>query len=187
MAIGAYIIQHPSGLFYIGSATDLIKRRDEHKSRLRNNGHHVKRLQDAYNANNELVWEYHYTATREEAFQKEKELIQLQKGDPGILNYVYTDWKPVVSQAARNKSTELRTGVPLTTQHRKNISHGLKNNPLAVAGRIRAAEKNRRTIKVCGKEYRGAAEVAKEYGVNKTTVARRCRSKDPRFKDWSLL
>lgn len=56
--IGAYMIKHPSGIFYIGQTVNYITRQRNHLSQLNRNIHHATLLQNAYNQNPIIEWEF---------------------------------------------------------------------------------------------------------------------------------
>lgn len=56
--IGTYMIKHPSGIFYIGQTVNYITRQRNHLSQLNRNTHHATLLQDAYNLNPNIEWEF---------------------------------------------------------------------------------------------------------------------------------
>lgn len=180
-----YIITHPSsGVFYIGSATCHLSRRDEHNSRLRNNVHHCKKLQDAYNANSDLVWEFQETETREEAYALEKSRIAQHAGDPGLLNMQYNGYKPVISEKARAATSASKLGTPLSDIHRKRISQGMLRGGQSPETVQRLADKLKKDICVEGVVYKGYADVAQKYNVNMSTVLRRLKSANPLYSGW---
>ena len=52
---GAYIIHDTTkDKFYIGSAKNILQRKNSHEGTLNNNKHHNKQLQEAFNNGNEL-------------------------------------------------------------------------------------------------------------------------------------
>ncbi|QBJ02599.1 endonuclease [Pseudomonas phage Psa21] len=186
MNTGAYVIKHRSGIFYIGSATDLIKRRDEHNSRLKNNGHHCKRLQTAFNANGDLIWEYYYTTTREEAYEMEKKLIKQHANDPGLTNQFHNGYKPPSLVKAVKKSADLRRGVTLSNEHKTNISNGLLKANISPEARNARVARKKKPVIINDKKYASAKDAAKILNVDDVTLLRRCRSDNPKFANWQM-
>lgn len=186
MATGVYVIRHPSGIFYIGSARDLIKRRDEHNSRLRNNGHHCARLQEAYNVDDRLEWEYHYIDDRDEAYAFEKELIQQNANNAGLLNLVFNGYRCHSWEMANAASADLRRGVPLTDEHRQKISVGLAKANITPEVRASWHVNKKKPVVINGVYYPGGKDAGIALGVDNVTLLRRCRSNNPKWVDWNM-
>lgn len=88
--IGCYIVTHlPSGKFYVGSSSDLGKRRKFHESTWRTGKTNHTRLLEAFritNRHEDMDWQFYLTETREEAFALEQALLDEHWGNPDLLN-----------------------------------------------------------------------------------------------------
>ena len=84
---GAYIITYaPTGLFYIGSSSNLRARLWHPDWLLNNNRHYVKRLQEAFTSSDDYCVEVYLTVDREQAFEVEGQLLQLHFDNQLITN-----------------------------------------------------------------------------------------------------
>lgn len=81
-----YLLQNTSGFYYIGATTNLSKRMDWHKACLKKNNHPNKKFQDSYNENPDFYFFSSSVESDEAAFEIEKKLIEISRGDPYFLN-----------------------------------------------------------------------------------------------------
>lgn len=86
--IGTYLITDmKSGLFYIGSSKDMLKRIMRHLKELGNKTHHNKNFLDLWeNTNPELCFSLFPTPTREGAYALEEELLKQNLNNPLLMN-----------------------------------------------------------------------------------------------------
>lgn len=181
---GVYILKHPTGIFYIGSTGWFENRRDEHNSRLRNNGHHNPVLQEAYNSNSVVEYEFFSTANREAAYTLEKQMILANASKPELLNREHNGFIPVISEQARIRSTQLRTGVSLTSIHREKIAKGLTGKTRSLEAISKTALANGTPVLIDDVVYSSACAAARILGVVQGTVNNRVKSTDPRWVGW---
>jgi predicted GIY-YIG superfamily endonuclease len=194
-----YILRHPStGLFYIGSTSNYIRRQSEHRSRLRHGTHNSSLIQYAYNnIDKGLVWEEIPTATKEEAIELERKMIIENKDDPLLANerlakLVSEEVRKIMSDAHKASWTPerraeralLMTGTKHTEETKRKIRE--KARGIDEATRKAAAEKNRVGITAFGVNYRTAQEAGKAFNLDIGTILNRARSDKPRWNDWSI-
>lgn len=150
---GAYIFTHTaSGKFYIGSTNNLAGRRSRHLTDLRYNRHPNLRFQRLYNQDPALESFFVITEDREEAYDREQELIDIHWGDENLLNMTkdvraafrhpseesklkhrlaITGLKR--SDLTKERIRQAKLGVPRSDELKKKVS-------LANTGRIRSVE-----------------------------------------------
>lgn len=97
-AVGAYKLTHQkSGLFYLGSATNIYERYHVHLSTLKSNTHKNPRLQAAFNDDPVFTLEWYETKDRDEAYNVEQMYIDRHFGKPDCANMhnsARSSWKP---------------------------------------------------------------------------------------------
>lgn len=73
---GAYILTHvDTGIFYVGSTGDFVSRKGDHYHLLRHDKHHSRILQQVYNDNQNISFQFFPTETREDAYDLEQKLL----------------------------------------------------------------------------------------------------------------
>lgn len=86
-AIGAYKLTHTkSGLYYVGSATNLYERYHVHLSTLKSKTHTNPRLQEVFNDDPVFTMEVIVTTTRDEAYDTEQMYLDRYVGRPNCCN-----------------------------------------------------------------------------------------------------
>lgn len=114
---GAYVLTHPkTGLFYIGHTSDFTTRQKCHTSELNNGRSHIAKLSDVFQAGDDISWEFHPTATKDDALQLESDLIAQQASSESICN-------------------KHHAGYTLSDEHRQILSDYAKANPMSEESR----------------------------------------------------
>jgi group I intron endonuclease len=86
-ATGAYKITHPkSGLYYIGSSSNIYERYHVHLSTLKSNTHKNPRLQEVFNDDPVISIETIVTDSRDEAYDVEQKYLDRCVGKPNCTN-----------------------------------------------------------------------------------------------------
>lgn len=131
--IGYYRLTHrPTGKFYVGSSGDLDRRMWRHRTELSSGTHPNRNLQDVYTNWDDFEISITYTTTLEEARHEEQQLINRFVGTPLCCNVSISSVngiagvRPFVPKETRiknlEKANEARRGVPLSDEHRRNLS-----------------------------------------------------------------
>lgn len=184
---GVYIFRHTTGYFYIGSTGNFEKRRGEHLGLFRNGNHHVKIIQNVFKSDTEITWEFFPAESRDAAYTLEMEMIAHHTGNPLLTNQWGTDWKQTWPELARERSLAVRTGRPLSDEHRNKISQSMKGRQKSAEHIEAVISKKRKAVIVDGVEYLSCAHASKVLGVCANTVMNRARSTDPQFDTWQLI
>ena len=71
---------------YAGSSSSITKRMQRHKSDLTKGNHPIAKLQEAFDNGLKVTARVVFTPTREEAFDREQELIDTNASNPKLLN-----------------------------------------------------------------------------------------------------
>ncbi|MNM23218.1 GIY-YIG catalytic domain protein [compost metagenome] len=196
-----YIIRHNlSDLFYIGSTGNFRKRRVAHLYQLRNNNHHSRLMQYAYNSlGTGLTWETIPTATKEEAMELERKMLIENKDNPKLVNERLV--KPVSAEVRqtmsiahkaswtderKTKQSKKMSGKKHTEETKQYLREINKDRNFSNETRAKAAEKNRVGITAFGVNYRTALDAAAAFSVDIGTILNRARSDKPRWCDWSI-
>ena len=114
---GVYIINFPeTGYYYVGSSNKCSHRINQHICDIKKNRHNNKFFINVYNKhNNNIMFLFFYTETREEALVKEQELLNSCYNDPSCLNLSSSAYFPKHSINGRQR---LKTKA--IEQHRRN-------------------------------------------------------------------
>lgn len=193
---GAYVIEHPNGI-YVGSTSDLYRRKNGHKSTLKRGVNPNKLLQEAFNSDPSLVIKTLITEDRDKAYEVEQKLIDSLSSDDklfnrsldvrlankGLSHTLSDETKDRMSQASPKKahvrSAETReklsiahSGKVLEQHHRDSISQG---SPM------------RQVVSVGGIEYPSMRKAGEALGMDHGSVRQRVLSNDPKYADWLKL
>lgn len=169
--ICVYVMTHPgTGVFYIGSTSNLDGRRNTHLSRLSQNCHHSIKLQEAFNTDGQLTWQTTECATNEIAHTLEQQLISQAIGNPLLCNVRLNSGPPpgALNKDAVQRMSEVRTGIPKTAEWIDKI-----------------ADSRRIGVVVDGIAYRSASEAAIAHNTSAQTVFNRIKNTDPKFSNWN--
>ena len=169
--IGVYVVEIPeSPFFYIGSSCNLFNRAREHRKELRQGKHPSAKLQGLYDHEQEMsVTVLQKAASRDEAYDIEQELLDLNKDNPFCLNIARdarcaSKGRPNPELAERNRA---RDGYTLTEKRLENIR--LSQKPVVADG-VR---------------YPGVHAAARELGVTPTAIRHRIKSQTQNFQSWN--
>lgn len=120
----AYIFRHvSSGKIYVGSTSDLQRRKRTHERQLRNGNHHTKKFQKLFNADPNFDFSVILTRTPEEAIAIEQEIIDRYLPAGILLNSTFnayiTGLGHTVSEEHREKLRKLRTGFKVSEETKR--------------------------------------------------------------------
>lgn len=205
----AYTITHlKSGCVYIGSTSDVYQRVHNHRSQLKKGIHYCKRFQELYDESDVLGWTYYLTDTREEAYQREQEMIDHNKGKATLLN-VAMDAKKSALGVVRSAVTRAllsahRKGKKLSPEHVEKVRRantgrkaspeeraknsaskkGIPKSP-EQADRLREMnEAKKKRVLIDGIIYDSQNAAARALDLPACTVAQRIKSQN--FVAWQL-
>lgn len=110
--VGTYIIRHPStGVFYIGSTSNYAHRKAQHTYLLRRGQHHAPLLQQAWEMNPEITWEFTPFESQVSAEQHEQQLLIQNFGSLLMANVsLNARGQSTLSDETRNKISAANTG-----------------------------------------------------------------------------
>lgn len=144
--IGTYLMEHPAtGKYYVGSSSDLLKRKSSHLSALSRGAHICTALQAAYTADPTFKWTFWICGTREYAYELEQQLLDqiFEKGiqlntapkaiHPSLGLTRSQEWRDKISK--RNKNNQYAKGMKYTDEQRAANSarqKGKKRDPALV-------------------------------------------------------
>lgn len=178
-----YIIRHPpTGVFYIGSTSNRIRRKWEHMSKLRRGVHDNELLMYAYNFDRELSWEYIEASSREEAHALEQAMIKEHYGLPLLANRVGAQ---VRTEEMRKTYALNRKGKVFSVEQKKALSDMRKGVPKNPEWIDKITNSRRIKVSIDGTVYRSVKEAAVANDLHSQTVLNRI--KDSRFPEWFKL
>lgn len=196
--IGIYYIRHPCGVFYIGRTSNFRQRRNNHISNLRRNIHDASLLQEAYNAQPELEWEFIQTLSVEDSVKLEMLHIKMHSGNPNLANQLGNGY--TLSEDHRAAITKAQTGTKQSQVTRARRSESMKLvprtaeweerrlNALRSTDKLKAPRPDRRkAISVDGKIYHGVQTTADTFKIDPSTVLARIKSTDVKFANWFFV
>jgi len=189
---GAYIIVHKEGL-YVGSTNDLYKRALLHKSDLNTKTHASRLLQEAYNR--EPGYQFHsiITATREEAYAIEQELLDMYLGKC-LFNKSREARRIIFKRGQATPENRLKfinnlsghIGLPLSEEQKQKISRSLKGKKKSAMHVEKFRNNHHSSIKVMidGIRYRSLSEAGEKLHTDRHTVRERIESNDEKYSNW---
>ena len=180
---GAYTIFHlASGKVYVGSTSDLYHRKQQHLSLLRGNTHPNARLQEAYNYDGRLVFEYSLTNFSVERALEIEQLIIDQYFDSGILfNYGRDAVCPTRGITKTDEQIEKIRNSKIGVK--QNLTPEMLELRREIIGKVN--EVQQRPVVVDGVRYPSIFNASKELDVPKTTVWNRLNN--PNFDSWRFI
>ena len=182
---GVYSITHVSGKKYVGSSINIHERVISHKRLLKNNNHHNKPLQHAFNKYGlgSFVFELIELCDKESLVETEQKHLDIIKPEYNILKKAYSSlglkhseesklkrrayWD---SKEFKERMASTRKGHKNTEEHRNKISKALKGKKLSDATKKKLSD------------------LAKERGVSPkaleaATIANKTRQRTPQELD----
>jgi group I intron endonuclease len=209
----AYVLTHRStGHKYIGSSGKVGYRLCQHRSALKHNKHPCVKLQEAYNLDAGYDAVIYGVATRELAFQLEQALLDRYKETGLLFNRSSSALAPStgyeVTDEFREKCRHNRLGHTNSEIHRERISKALTGQKMVMTARrkamyaarkgvpvseerhaqLKVAQDHRKTcVSMDGIEYLGIREASRQTGIDDSMIRFRCKSNNPKFKDWFFV
>lgn len=201
---GGYVIEHiPSGMVYVGSTSDLYKRRSRNEAALRLNKHHCVQLQSLYNEDPNIAFISVITNDREEAYDREQEMIDHFSKSRRLLNVGLNARTPTkgvpLSPEQKQKLREANLGKTTSEETKKKIStsnkgrlhtseakekislsnSGRKRTPETIANLKEARLKQATAISINDVVFSGIRIAARELNIHRNTI--KYRLKNPNF------
>lgn len=145
--VGAYVIRHvETGAFYVGSSTDLYKRRNRHINDLKNGVHFNERLQEVSSISSEFELEFHPVDLLDKnqsaaVRAKEQELLDQFKGNPLLCN-VARDAIAPNKGIQLSAETKAKMGASWSDERRAGYAEFRKETPLSADHRTKIAAAN---------------------------------------------
>lgn len=196
--VGAYILVHENtGLKYVGSSADLDGRMSSHLYALRHDKHYRADLQEAFNKDPTVKMLKFPTNNRDEAYQREGELLQEHKDCSNLVNRSldpYSSRGVIPTEETRKKLSEKRQGRVFSEETKQKISaahkgvakseHAKENMRLAQMKLLRDSPKSlerllantvkqSKPITVDGITYPSLHEASRQLGIHRATVKKK--------------
>lgn len=175
---GAYAIHHPpTGKAYVGSTGDLYQRKKQHESMLRNGTHPNRPLQEAFDANPTIEFEFLLTSFSKEEAVKAEQLALNNHLSSGCLFNLSADAELAGKGVPRSAETieklrQQKLGKKLSEEHRQKLAVILKKTNANRA----------HMVSIDGVVYESQKAAIAALGVPKSTFARRLDS--DKFPTW---
>lgn len=205
---GVYCIVFPDGSMYVGSTTNLHRRKFSHLSQLRLRTHHTKKLLLAYKNYAFPLWLCKRTETIEEAQDLEQEWALLLNREGKLLNtslntkvsfkgMTHTDEtkrklsekakdrRP--SEATRKRMADAIRGRKLSEETKQKIAAIKLGIPAKkhVACILRKFNNERsRSVSIDGVFYISEAAAGRALSVDTKTIRNRIESSSPKYQNW---
>lgn len=188
--IAAYILTHiPTGLFYIGSTKDVKERFYGHMSDLRAGDHNNPKLRESYTGKDDYRMDYEEYRTREEAYDREQELLDLFVGDrlccnvnedarlslrPGSLSVDEGRMRTAAARAV-NLTREYRSGFSHTEESKERMRQSaLKRDPSTYRRGFTISEETREKMRIANARPRAKGRVfSDEHRANMSLAAKK--------------
>lgn len=190
------LIHKPTGMFYIGSTSNILSRKRVHKSALLNGQHANPKLTELfrkYGKWEDFEWKIFLVNEREEAFIMEQELLDLHWGDPLLLNSSKDARKPIcgIEMSAdvfekRRKAIHAALSQP---ERRALLSATLKetwNQGDRRARRCGEGNPFAKPVWVNNVRYGSVKDAMRTLKLDEKTIRRRAVSTDPEFNNYSF-
>lgn len=198
---GIYLIREISTFrFYVGSASNLCKRRSTHLTELLAGKHFNPKLNVVVQESSINHYEFHYfffdrkdEDTREILYEIEQEILNMYGGTDMCFN-IGSDVR--AAQTGRSPTKEARLAQSLKMIGRKKSDetrarmsaaqkiHSKINQPHI---RKRSREAISRSVYIEGKAYRSVDEFCRQHKMTGRTVRLRIASKDPQWSTWNYV
>jgi predicted GIY-YIG superfamily endonuclease len=175
--------QRTTGEYYIGSTGKATTRIKAHASYLQGNLSHSVKLQTSFNRDKDFEFMVIFTESREEAYEFEQLLLDMNRHDPLLLNESIDVKRPGLG---RKLSPEQIAAM----QRGQKTESGLSNRRAWTDSpqySQKAREQFSKPAVIDGVQYPSATAAGLALGVHKNTVIHRLKSDNPKFKDWNWL
>ena len=198
MKAGIYrFVNTVTGDCYIGSSSDLNRRRLQHLNSLRKNKHHSYRFQEAWNDYGETQFDYEVLEEleitenlKDQLFDREQYWINIIEPEYNILPAAGSTLGYHHTEETKRKISETTTGVKKSVEHSRHISEGQKGKILTEEHKkkLSQAAKNRKSmshysiISIDGVIYNSLKEATEKTGIKYNTIQKRL--KNPNFANY---
>lgn len=198
MKAGIYrFVNTVTGDYYIGSSSDLNRRRLQHLNSLRKNKHHSYRFQKAWNDYGEIQFDYEILEELEiiedlknQLFDREQYWINIIEPEYNILPAAGSTLGYHHTEETKQKISKTTTGVKKSKEHAKHISEGQRGKTITKEHKEKLSQsaKNRKSmshhsiISIDGIIYNSLKEASERTGVKYNTIQKRL--KNPNFGNY---
>lgn len=198
MKAGIYrFVNTATGDCYVGSSSDLNRRRLQHLNSLRKNKHHSYRFQEAWNDYGETQFDYEVLEEleitenlKDQLFNREQYWINIIEPEYNILPAAGSTLGYHHTEETKRKISETTTGVKKSAEHSKHISEGQKGKllteehkeKLSQAAKKRKNMSHHSIISIDGIIYNSLKEASEKTGIKYNTIQKRL--KNPNFTNY---
>jgi hypothetical protein len=192
--VGAYFLYHPkTNKFYVGSGK-LYFRKHHHFQHLKNNIHHNKDLQLAYN-DDQLLYFYVYkiTENQEAAFDAEQELLDFYYPKGMLFNKAQNARLSGIGRIVSDKEKEILRNIKIGIQRPQSVIDKIK---LARQNQLASPEANERMrignlkrskqVSLDGVIYDSCRQAARILKIDKSTIVDRINSPS-KYNNWYFV
>lgn len=186
-----------TGDCYVGSSSDLNRRRLQHLNSLRKNKHHSYKFQEAWNTYKEESFDYEVLEELEITEDLKDKLLNREQYWMSIIDPEYNVLPSAGSilgyhhtEETKRKISKSTIGVKKSAEHAKHISEGQKGKILTKEHREKLSEsaKKRKSmshysiISIDGIIYNSLKEASEKTGIKYNTIQKRL--KNPNFANY---
>lgn len=198
MKAGIYrFVNTVTGDCYIGSSSDLNRRRLQHLNSLRKNKHHSYRFQKAWNDYGETQFDYEILEEleitedlKDQLFDREQYWINIIEPEYNILPAAGSTLGYHHTEETKQKISNSTKGVKKSAEHAKHIKEGQQGRVLTQEHKEKLSQsaKNRKSmshhsiISIDGIIYNSLKEASERTGVKYNTIQKRL--KNPNFGNY---
>ena len=190
---GIYVgVDYDTGKVYLGATEDKPARFQNHRADLRNNRHHNKPLQEAYNQNHEFKVTFIPVQDDVNPFDLETQLINEFKPTAILYNQARGMGQRKHSAESIEKMRQAKLGKKTSEETKQKQSAALMGKNV---GKVRTPEmieaardtwlKQARRVMVDGVEYESVGAASRAHDIDVGTASSRCSG--PRFTNWVYL
>lgn len=198
MKAGIYrFVNTATGDCYVGSSSDLNRRRLQHLNSLRKNKHHSYRFQEAWNDYGETQFDYEVLEEleitenlKDQLFNREQYWINIIEPEYNILPAAGSTLGYHHTEETKRKISETTTGVKKSKEHAKHIKEGQQGRiftekhkeKLSKAAKNRKGMSHHSIISIDGVIYNSLKEASEKTGMKYNTI--QGRLKNPNFANY---
>lgn len=198
MKAGIYrFVNTATGDCYVGSSSDLNRRRLQHLNSLRKNKHHSYRFQEAWNDYGETQFDYEVLEEleitenlKDQLFNREQYWINIIEPEYNILPAAGSTLGYHHTEETKRKISETTTGVKKSAEHAKHIKEGQQGRiftekhkeKLSKAAKNRKGMSHHSIISIDGVIYNSLKEASEKTGMKYNTI--QGRLKNPNFANY---
>lgn len=196
---GSYILTHiPTGHFYVGSASCVKARMQQHKHTLNKGNHANRRLQQIFTKWEDLQIDITLTNTVDDARREEQDLLDTHSESELLCNVstsATNSFQGVLSDERRKEillmaiaaSSLARRGKPQTEDHIRNAVEGRRGFTQTDKSREAISLTKSKKVSIDGVIYDSSREAAKALNLPFRTLRSRLYSDSKKFKHYFFI